>query len=87
MYPDNKVYGVNMGPTWDRQDPGGPHVGPMNFAFCVCSCLQSFILYTANIFSVDTINTWWHLDHLRAHIIGMISLHQDLSIINLCYYE
>ena len=26
--PDNKVYGANMGPTWDRQDPGGPHVGP-----------------------------------------------------------
>ena len=20
-----------MGPTWDPQDPGGPHVGPMNF--------------------------------------------------------
>ena len=21
-----------MGPIWSRQDPGGPHVGPMNFA-------------------------------------------------------
>ena len=21
-----------MGPTWGRQDPGGPHVGPMNIA-------------------------------------------------------
>ena len=21
-----------MGPIWDRQDPGGPHVGPMNLA-------------------------------------------------------
>ena len=30
--PDSKVYGANMGPTWDRQDPGGPHVGPMNLA-------------------------------------------------------
>ena len=20
-----------MGPIWDRQDPGGPHVGPMKF--------------------------------------------------------
>ena len=29
--PDSKVYGPNMGPIWDRQDPGGPHVGPMNF--------------------------------------------------------
>ena len=30
--PDNKVHGANMGPIWERQDPGGPHVGPMNFA-------------------------------------------------------
>ena len=40
-FPDSKVHGANMGPTWGRQDPGGPHVGSMNFAlwelfrFCV----------------------------------------------------
>ena len=31
-YPDSKVHGANMGPIWGRQDPGGSHVGPMNFA-------------------------------------------------------
>ena len=31
-YPDSKVHGTNMGPIWGRQDPGGSHVGPMNFA-------------------------------------------------------
>ena len=31
--PDSRVHGANMGPIWGRQDPGGPHVGPMNFAF------------------------------------------------------
>ena len=30
--PESKVHGANMGPIWGRQDPGGPHVGPMNFA-------------------------------------------------------
>ena len=30
--PDSKVHGANMGPIWGRQDLGGPHVGPMNFA-------------------------------------------------------
>ena len=30
--PDSKVHGANMGPIWGRQDPGGPLVGPMNFA-------------------------------------------------------
>ena len=34
-YPDNKVHGANMGPIWGRQDQGGPHVGPMNFAIWV----------------------------------------------------
>ena len=28
--PDSKVYRANMGHTWGQQDPGGPHVGPMN---------------------------------------------------------
>ena len=27
-----KVRGANVGPTWGRHDPGGPRVGPMNFA-------------------------------------------------------
>ena len=30
--PYSKVHGADMGPIWGRQDPGGPHVGPMNFA-------------------------------------------------------
>ena len=30
--PDSKVHWANIGPIWGRQDPGGPHVGPMNFA-------------------------------------------------------
>ena len=34
-FPDSKVHGANMGPIWGRQDPGGPHVDPMNFAIWV----------------------------------------------------
>ena len=34
-YPESKVYGANMGPTCGRQDPGEPHVSPMNFAVWV----------------------------------------------------
>ena len=32
-FPDSN--GASMGPIWGRQDPGGPHVGPMNFAIWV----------------------------------------------------
>ena len=35
LLPDNKIHVVNMGPVWGRQDPDGPHVGPMNFAIFV----------------------------------------------------
>ena len=28
---DSKVHGANIGPIWGWQDPGGPHIGPMNF--------------------------------------------------------
>ena len=34
-FPYSKVHGANMGPIWGRQDPGGPHVGPLNFAIWV----------------------------------------------------
>ena len=34
-YPDNKVHGANMGPTWVPWAPDGPHVGPMNRAMRV----------------------------------------------------
>ena len=35
IYPDNKVHGTNMGPTWVLSAPDGPHVGPMNLAIRV----------------------------------------------------
>ena len=34
--PDSKVQGAYMGPTWGRQDPGGPHVGPMILVIWEC---------------------------------------------------
>ena len=35
IHPDSMVHGANMGPIWGRQDPGGPHFGPMNFTIWV----------------------------------------------------
>ena len=40
---DSKIHGANMGPIWGRQDPGGPHVGPMNLAIWVI--LVSHLIY------------------------------------------
>ena len=41
-FPDSKVYGTNMGPTWERQNPCGPHVGPMNLAIWVVFLIQLY---------------------------------------------
>ena len=50
-YPDSKVHGANMGPIGGRQNPGGPHVGPMNFAVWVDSSYgyQLFKLFIGTI--------------------------------------
>ena len=48
--PNNKVYGAYMGPTWGRQDPGGPHVGHTSLAIWGISnsifLMKDFICYT-----------------------------------------
>ena len=51
-YPDSKVHGANMGPIWGWQDPGGAHVGPMNFVIWVCLwyCLQVCCLWLHSFF-------------------------------------
>ena len=41
VIPDSKVYEAYMGPTWGQQDPGGPHVGPMNLAIRDLSGISS----------------------------------------------
>ena len=46
--PDNKVHGADMGPIWGRQDPGGPHVGPMN------NVIWGLLLQVAIKFKVQT---------------------------------
>ena len=49
--PDSKVHGANMGPIWGRQDPGGPHVGPMNyfilesFRLGICTFMYVFVSF------------------------------------------
>ena len=43
-YPDSKIHGTNMGPTWVLAAPDGPHVGPMNPAIRVPWILTSGLL-------------------------------------------
>ena len=55
-YPDSKVHGAIMGPTWVLSAPDGPHDGPMNIAIWVvqkyglCSILVIALLYTISCY-------------------------------------
>ena len=42
-FPDSKIHGANMGPICGRQDPGGPHVGPMIFAIWCVTRVERFL--------------------------------------------
>ena len=78
--PDSKIHGANMGPIWGRQDPGGPHVGPVNFTVWGSSrsSTQLTILSHLIIASWQHYNpktTWkmfqavgWHLSPIRTLI-------------------
>ena len=63
QYPDTKVHGVNVGPVWGRQDPGGPHVGPMNLAIWV-----SMHYITA---LVPQCGHWWPVQFIMYDIAAM----------------
>ena len=57
--PDSKVHGANMGPIWGRQDPGGPHVGPMNFAICDALFHSNILTPVITIFVIKC-NCHWN---------------------------
>ena len=42
-YPDSKVHGANMGPTWVLSAPDGLHVGPINLAIRVASTAKAWV--------------------------------------------
>ena len=58
---DSKVHGSYMRPTscrptWGLQDPGGPHVGPMNLAIREHSSVIQYCLAKINIVNVQLIS-------------------------------
>ena len=63
--PHSKVRGANMRPTWGRQDPGGPHGGPINLVIWVC------------IINTSLFGTYQYLFY-ASYIIYHISSHRSM---------
>ena len=82
IYPDSKVHGVNMGPIWGRQDPGGPHVGPVNFAIWVYFLASKcFVLASPMISHHETLISiiWKPADHLNLDELFIINVNNGAS--------
>ena len=45
VYPESKVHGTNMGPTWILSARDGPHIGPMNLAISTVAGYSQALLY------------------------------------------
>ena len=76
--PDSKVYGANMGPIWGRQDPGGPHVGPMNLA------IWALVLNPLTAARLQK----WHLSNIGITFMGIRLYHKHLtSTLGIHVYE
>ena len=82
--PDNKVHGPNMGHIWGWQDPGGPHVGPMNFAVWVDA-----LYYLSN--PMEWLLTHWGQDKMTTENIFKCILYNKnyhvciINFIEICY--
>ena len=84
----SKVHGANMGPTWGRQNPGGPQVGHVNLASWVnnqgvyihkCSeCYDNFNTYRAILvlkFGIQDYNYIWNF---MQQIYTSFYIHSDV---------
>ena len=63
-------------PIWGRQDPGGPHVGPMNFAIWDCQ-LFYFLMFTSAyvehfMFLAFAVDAWQLVAGSQLRVMGQL---------------
>ena len=65
IIPDSKVHGAIMRPIWGLQDPGGPHVCPIDFAIWDGRVLSIFshmhVTKSGTVEILDWINNFYSL--------------------------
>ena len=70
-FPDSKVHGANMGPTWVLSAPDGPHVGPMNLAIRGCMNYRPRnMLMVSAVGSQVRFQMHWQISHTRSYVQG-----------------
>ena len=83
--PNSKVHGANMGSIWGRQDPGGPHVGPMNVAIWDITLYQILLWWAPTASEIVLCNHIWYINlktteiFLYSHLFVYRQGHSRLS--------
>ena len=92
--PDNKVHRANTGPTWGRQDPGGPILAPWTLlSGCLCCtsvttelCMVSYFIP----YSVMSLGSWSNIkmsqQYIKSHygdkmVIRLSDLHNEIPVL------
>ena len=84
IYPDSKVHGANMGPTWVLSAPNRPHVGPMNLAIRVGCPFHLARFYRTDLFVQGppawplTCRVWYRGDLIRLWFLTYTKLEEHL---------
>ena len=68
QYPESKVHGANMGPSWVLSTPDGPHVSPMNLVIRIVKLL--FMLVFSDI-THDDVMKWKHFPRYWSFVQGI----------------
>ena len=79
--PDSKVHGANMGRIWGQQDPGGPHVGPMNVVIWDTIGLG----HSCYLTYISTQGIEYHKPEITPSWISLLASHQFNIITYLIY--
>ena len=77
IIPDSKIHGANMGPIWGQQDPGGPHVGPMNIAIWEVPH-RAFVgieIACYNSPKIQIMFIWWAIISHQSYVFIEMAMH------------
>ena len=70
-FPDSKVHGAHMGPTWVLSAPDGPQVGPMNLAIrVVLFLLLIFSNHLHNLIILQKVSVYYNITSLLPHLLS-----------------
>ena len=89
-FPENKIHGANVGSTWGRQDPGGPHFGHMNLLSVLHWCNLRCMLASSNDVKlyIFLCAAWSkHCENNYAPVTIMISRYEVNVLINPTFYQ